>query len=290
MKDVWTQLREKTKFFLNEGYRKTLTWLRELPKKALRWLRELPKKTLIWLKELPKKTLIELYSRTWILATTWTLLMIIITLLWEYNSCLRCANAIEWITDLGKIVLVVFFITFALISILTILQISTIRNNKKQNPKNPLENIAILAPLDISNPDTLSIGDKKINVLPWYMIGIYSLSKIIISICMIQRGKESVILDYDVIWIWPLFLMLSFGIWNYLKQYSRKNKTISIGYTIFVVFVTWLTLEWQTLIPYFIDISEISQCVVENYVIEHNLSADSNISKCAEKFSDKTIL
>ena len=242
------------------------------------------KKLYNWCKSKLNKLLINLYSKTWLLALTWTLVMITLTLLWEYNKCVRCANAITWITNLGLLNLLIFFLTVGILTIFTLSQIFTIHKNKKngaQGEEELLKDIDILEAVKSSHPSIIEAGSKII-ILPWYMIGIYSISRIIIFSVMKYNGEESITLDIDFQWIWFILFTISWTIWFYLKRYANKDTIFSVGYTIFVIFVTWLTLYWETLIPYILDISQIFQCITETYVIDNNLSIDNNISKCVQ--------
>lgn len=216
-----------------------------------------------------------LYEQTWLITLTWFFIILSLALLWDHNQCVKCANAITWITSFGAFNLIIFFISVGILLIFTLFEIFDIRRGLKDR----ISPNILIANINLKNKD------EKITILPIYMIWIYSFSRIFIFFFIMLFSKEkSVTNDLDIIWIWFFILFVAFPIWFYLRNYADKNYVFSIGYTVLVIAITWLTLEWKTLIPYMLDISTISQCITEKYILEHNLTTEHNISKCIQAY------
>ncbi len=211
-----------------------------------------------------------LYEQTWLITLTWLFMILSLLLLWNHKQCIKCANSMEWVTNFGVFNLVIFFLSVGILLLFTFFEISNIRRSLKK----------MLCPSKLLQNINLRNKDEKITIIPLYMIWIYALSRIIIFFVAYYNEEKSITKDIDINITWFFILFLVFYMWNYLRIYADKNYIFSIGYTVFVIIVTLLTLWWETLIPYILDISTIFQCVTDKYIQEHNLTTEHNISTC----------
>jgi len=217
-----------------------------------------------WLKEKLNKLLLWMYMQTWILAILWTIFMIVLTILYNYYDCTKKLTVLS-LETIATTVLTLFTINILIILGYTLRQKSIINRNIK-NGKN---NEKVLESVDITEGadklDHYIVTQNYLNVLPLYIITIYALSKIIIYMVYFFSNRKKYIIAIDSIGIWIALLLGTGWLWLSLKKYAHKEAQYSIKYTIFIGVITWLSLYWTTLIPYFIDISMLSKCIATNF-------------------------
>ena len=217
-----------------------------------------------WLRIQINKLLLWMYMQTWVLATLWTTFMIVLTILYNHYDCVKKLNVLS-LETIGATALILFTINILIIFGYTIRQKSIINKNIKNgnNKEKVLESVDIMEGAD--KLDHYIVTKNYLNVLPLYIIAIYSLSKIIIYTVDFFSNVKTIYIGIDSIGIWIALLLGAGWLWLSLKKYAHEEAQYSMKYTIFISVVTGLSLYWKILIPYFVDISILSKCITTSF-------------------------
>lgn len=198
-----------------------------------------------------------MYEQTWILALTWTLMMLIVTLFVDFRSCIQKA---PWITE-SLFLYSLFFFSFYILVILFFMmyQIKLIRKNEKEGHP-PGHGTAIVEKAEYKGMTPFGGENLGLFIIPLYAISLYAISKIII---IIFKEEEKIINKFDSLSVWIGIGSLALYGWFLLKKYTKKNKSkYSIKYTIIVVVITLFSLYGKQTIPYIFDVVKVSKCVL----------------------------
>jgi len=194
------------------------------------------------------------YKQTWSLALFWTIIVLLLTLMVDYSSCLKYAS---WIENVFAFSMIIFTLQAIIIIIFTYYQKTIIDKNLKEG-KDSLIGIDMLNEPSYDGKTYVGGPANKLYILPLYIVAIYSISKIII---VTVKGSPSIHSNDFVYMIWIALLIFSGGLWFILKKYTDKKDWYSIKYTLIVIALTLLSIFWEYTVPYIVDIVEISKCV-----------------------------
>jgi hypothetical protein len=197
-----------------------------------------------------------IYKQTWALALFWTLIVLLLTLMIDYTSCL---NKALWIQLVFKVAMAIFTMQASIIIVFSYYQKTKIDKNLKEG-NDGLSGIGMLSEANYDGTIYISESPKQLFILPLYVIAIYSISKIII---ILVKGSHFFYSDefFYMIMIWGALLIFSGVLWFLLKKYADSRSQYSIKYTLIVITLTTLSIFWQYAVPYVVDIIEVSKCV-----------------------------
>lgn len=106
---------------------------------------------------------------------------------------------------------------------------------------------------------------KNLLVLPLYIIGLYSLSKIIVVWAKNSAPIENNMYLYI---LWGIICIISSWLWFALKEYAEEKNKYSIKYTIIITLITLASIYWNLLTPYIADLIEVIKCVVNQITLK----------------------